>query len=91
MRYKAIEIKDGNSTESVQYVGVYALHWQREWGAPEMGFVEDDETVGEDDIKRLAAEYALNLVGGDNIGSTAYLSHYAVFLAAGTAVLKLLK
>jgi hypothetical protein len=40
--YKAVEIKDGNSTEPVQYVGVYALNWQREWGEPEWGFVEHD-------------------------------------------------
>jgi len=38
--YEAIEIKDGNSTEPVQYVGVYALNWKPEWGEPEMGFVE---------------------------------------------------
>ena len=40
--YKAVEIKDGNSTEPVQYVGVYALNWQREWGEPEWGFIEHD-------------------------------------------------
>lgn len=38
--YKAVEIKDGNSTEPVQYVGVYALNWQKEWGEPEIAFVE---------------------------------------------------
>lgn len=43
MNYKRVEIKDGNSTEPVQYVGVYALKWQKEWGEPEVGFVEIDE------------------------------------------------
>jgi len=40
--YKAVEIKDGESTEPVQYVGVYCLHWMKEWGPPFMGFVEVD-------------------------------------------------
>jgi hypothetical protein len=40
--YRRIEIKEGNSTEPVQYVGVYALNWQKEWGEPEAAFVEEE-------------------------------------------------
>ena len=32
--------------EDVQYLGVYVLRWQREWGEPSMAFVEADD--GED-------------------------------------------
>ena len=46
-------------------------------------------SVGE--MKLSAANYALNLVGGDKIGSTAYLSHYATFMAAAKAIIALMK
>lgn len=63
MNYKAVEIKDGNSTELVQYVGVYVLNWKREWGKPEMGFVEiDTEPVSEkieDVLKRYTSKPGL--------------------------------
>ena len=35
--YKKVELEEG---VLVQYVGVYVLHWQKEWGKPEIGFVE---------------------------------------------------
>ena len=42
--YKAVEIKDGNSVEDVQYVGVYALKWNEMSSyPPEIGFVEIDD------------------------------------------------
>jgi len=37
MLYKRVELKEGNE---VQYLGVYVLRWQREWGEPSVGFVE---------------------------------------------------
>lgn len=39
MAYKMVELKEGIE---VQYVGVYVLRWQKEWGEPQVGFVEDD-------------------------------------------------
>jgi hypothetical protein len=45
-------------------------------------------TMSEEDKKKLADNYSRNLVGNDNVGSTAYLNHYAVFLAALDAALK---
>jgi len=38
--YKMVELKDG---VLVQYVGVYVLQWQKEWGKPQVGFVEVEE------------------------------------------------
>ena len=41
--YRIVEIKKGNSTEPVQYVGVYTLRWKDinpQVDAPEVGFVE---------------------------------------------------
>lgn len=35
--YRMVELKDG---VNVQHLGVYVLHWQKEWGQPEVGFVE---------------------------------------------------
>ena len=43
MKYKRVEIVNGQAEEPIQYVGVYALHWKKEWGAPETAFVEIDE------------------------------------------------
>lgn len=41
--YRLIRINDnGNTTEPVQYVGVYVLNWKKEWGIPEVAFVEND-------------------------------------------------
>ncbi len=37
--YKAVPLEDG---EELQYLGVYVLKWQREWGDPAIGFVELD-------------------------------------------------
>ena len=45
-------------------------------------------TLSEEDKKKLADKYSRNLVGDDNAGSTAYLNHYAVFLAALDAAIK---
>ena len=39
MLYKAVPLEDG---EELQYLGVYVLKWQREWGDPAIGFVELD-------------------------------------------------
>ncbi len=45
MLYKAVPLEDG---EELQYLGVYVLKWQREWGDPAIGFVElDTESVVE--------------------------------------------
>ncbi len=44
--YKRVEIKEGNSTEPIQYVGVYVLKWKDtnpEVDPPEVGFVEVEE------------------------------------------------
>ena len=42
--YRAVEFdKNGNTKEGVQYVGVYLLKWQQEWGQPEVAFVEVDD------------------------------------------------
>lgn len=38
--YKKVELKEG---VLVQYVGVYVLNWQKEWGEPQVGFVEEEE------------------------------------------------
>ena len=38
--YKQVDLKDG---EYLQYVGIYALKWQQEWGMPEIGFVEVED------------------------------------------------
>lgn len=38
--YKAVEIKNGNSDEPVNYVGVHPLIWNDHPVLPEMGFVE---------------------------------------------------
>lgn len=55
MKYKIVEIKNGNSTEPVQYVGVYVLNWQKEWGEPEYGFVEEEpyELPTKEEIRRI--------------------------------------
>ena len=65
MKYKAIEIKEGNSTEPVQYVGVYTLNWLKEWGIPEVGFVEIEESVEitEGRIEEIAKETLPDLEG----------------------------
>ena len=44
--FKAVEIKDGESLEPVQYVGVYTLRWGKV-DVPTIGFtpLEDDDPV----------------------------------------------
>lgn len=37
MFYKKVKLEEG---VQVQFLGVYVLHWQRNWGKPEVGFVE---------------------------------------------------
>lgn len=37
MLYQMVELEEG---AEVQYLGVYALKWQSEWGPPSVGFVE---------------------------------------------------
>lgn len=44
MNYKIVELEEG---VSVQYLGVYVLKWRREWGEPEVGFVEVDDDLVE--------------------------------------------
>lgn len=57
--YRRIEIKEGNSTEPVQYVGVYALNWQKEWGEPEAAFVEEEPLPPQEqfDWRRLREDF----------------------------------
>jgi uncharacterized protein YodC (DUF2158 family) len=55
--YRRIEIKEGNSTEPVQYVGVYALNWQKEWGEPEAAFVEEELQPQEQDVEQFSKGY----------------------------------
>lgn len=50
MIYKMVDLVEGTP---MQYVGVYLLKWRQEWGQPEVGFVEDDETAA--DIAQLRA------------------------------------
>ena len=38
--FRMVKLKD---SALVQYVGVYVLRWQSEWGEPQVGFVEVDE------------------------------------------------
>jgi len=45
MLYKRVELKDG---VEVQFVGVYVLKWKKEWGQPEVGFVEVEDTRQDD-------------------------------------------
>ena len=40
--WRRIEPVEG---EKVVYVGNYVLHWKKEFGQPEVGFVDDDEYV----------------------------------------------
>ena len=42
MNYNRVELEEG---AQVQFVGVYVLHWDREWGQPEVGFVENSYTI----------------------------------------------
>ena len=44
MLYKMVELVEGTP---IQYLGVYILKWQQEWGEPEFGFVEygDNEII----------------------------------------------
>jgi len=67
--YRRIEIKEGNSTEPVQYVGVYTLNWQREWGEPEVAFTEEEppsqEQVTVDEINELIQPHAITLEHGE--------------------------
>ncbi len=42
MNYKRVSLQDGTD---VQYVGVYVLKWNFDWGQPEVGFVENDYTL----------------------------------------------
>lgn len=37
--YEMVELEDG---VEVQFVGVHVLRWQKEWGEPQVGFVEYD-------------------------------------------------
>jgi len=39
--YEAVDLTEG---EPVQYVGVHAVRWQREWGMPKLGFREVEDT-----------------------------------------------
>lgn len=38
--YKMVNLIEG---ELVQFVGVYVLKWRKEWGEPEVGFIEIDK------------------------------------------------
>jgi len=38
--YKRVEIQDGESAESVSFVGVHPLRWRSEWGEPQAAFAE---------------------------------------------------
>jgi len=51
MLYKRVELKEG---VPVQFVGVYVTKWQKEWGQPTVGFVEDEaETINDQDTEIL--------------------------------------
>jgi hypothetical protein len=39
--FKVVEPKEG---VDVQFVGVYVLRWNPEWGEPTVGFIEVDES-----------------------------------------------
>ena len=39
--FKEVELKEG---ADVQFVGVYVLRWNPEWGSPTVGFIEVDES-----------------------------------------------
>lgn len=43
MSWKMIDMKDYKD-EPLQFVGVYVLRWQPQWGTPSVGFVEEDES-----------------------------------------------
>jgi len=57
--YKMVELKEG---VLVQYVGVYVLRWQKEWGEPTVGFVEVDETKT-DEEKEVVRDGTQNVIG----------------------------
>ena len=58
--FKMIELKEGTP---VQFLAVYALRWQSEWGEPKYGFVEaDDADIKSEAVKvEVADEPALEL------------------------------
>lgn len=43
MLYKRVEIKNGETTEPVSFVGVHPIAWPRYVGEPEVAFAEVDE------------------------------------------------
>lgn len=55
--YKAVEINDEGSTEPVNYVGVYTLNWQKEWGKPEIGFTKYENEITDADIEVWTKDY----------------------------------
>lgn len=40
--YEMVELKDG---EPVQFLAVYTLRWRPEWGQPEVGFREAEQSA----------------------------------------------
>ena len=40
--YKMVKLTEGTP---VQYVGMYVARWQADWGLPQVGFVEADDTT----------------------------------------------
>lgn len=42
MSFNQVDLQDGTK---VQYVGVYVLKWNFDWGQPEVGFVRNDYTL----------------------------------------------
>ena len=57
MLYRKVKLKAG---APVQYVGVYVLHWKKNWGEPEAGFVEPE---GTDHICPFCGEGEFDLIG----------------------------
>lgn len=51
--YKEVPLEEG---QLVQYVGVYILNWQREWGQADIGFVEVNSDEIRDNWKNIVDE-----------------------------------
>jgi hypothetical protein len=76
--YKAVAIDEsGNSTEAVNYVGVYTLNWEKSFGKPEMGFTETNIDIYElrEILNDINYNIETNLQRGNDTTDITYLKN----------------
>lgn len=85
-------IQEPQEGDTVQFLGVYALRWQREWGEPTVAFVEVDEERqrlidAAPALWRALKPFATNAIADSNTDEALYIPCTAKELRAARAAI----